>query len=102
MMTAPEFKDCVEMPVMEEVLKLRQLAQSAPPITTNAERLGGTPVIGINRVPVTALIDAFTSGQTLDEFLDDFPAVERGEALATLDRIRAALEEGWLAERVAY
>lgn len=102
MMTLPELKDRVATQAAEEVLALRQLAQSAPPITTNAERLGGTPVIGINRVPVTALIDAFTSGQTLDEFLDDFPAVEHHEALAALDRIRAALEAGWLAERVTY
>jgi len=85
MMTLTKLKESVQAQAAEEVIALRQLAQSAPPITTNAERLGGTPVIGINRVPVTALIDSFTSGQTLDEFLDDFPAVERREALAALD-----------------
>jgi hypothetical protein len=42
----------------ERLEELRRLAESAPPITTNPERMGGTPVIGIQRMPVAQLIEA--------------------------------------------
>lgn len=88
--------------VAQEIKRLPRLARTAPPITTNPERLGGTPVIGLSRVPVTTLIDYLMAGDDLGEFLDDFPAVSREEALAALEKIKEALDEGWLAKRVDY
>lgn len=75
---------------------------STPPITINPERLGGTPVIGTYRLPVSRLIDYFAAGYTLDEFLDEYDGTDRTTTLAALERIKQALDEGWLAERVAY
>ncbi|MBL8189180.1 MAG: DUF433 domain-containing protein [Acidobacteria bacterium] len=75
---------------------------STPPITINPERLGGTPVIGTYRLPVSRLIDYFAAGYTLDEFLDEYDGTDRATVLAALERIKQALDEGWLAERVAY
>ncbi len=43
--------------------------------------LGGTPVFGGTRVPVQTLIDYLEGGHSLDEFLDDFPTVERQQAV---------------------
>lgn len=88
--------------IEKELAQLARLAHTAPPITRNPERLGGTPVIGLSRVPVAALFDYVIEGQTLEEFLDAFPAVDRAAALAALEKIKAALDEGWLAVEVNY
>jgi uncharacterized protein (DUF433 family) len=47
--------------------------------------LGGTPVFRGTRVPFQALLDYLEGGQTLDEFLDDFPTVSKSEAIAALE-----------------
>ena len=45
---------------------------------------GGTPVFVGTRVPLKNLLDYIEGGDTLDEFLDDFPSVERTQAVAAL------------------
>lgn len=54
-------------------------------ITIDPEVLGGTPVFTGTRVPVESLFDHLEVGVTLDEFLADFPSVEREKAIAVLD-----------------
>ena len=49
------------------------------------EILAGTPVLVGTRVPVTSLIDYLEAGDTLDEFLRQFPSVAREQAVAALD-----------------
>lgn len=73
-----------------------------PPITTNPEKLGGTPTIAGTRLPVAALIDHLLLGYDIDEFIDEFDGVERGDVQAVLLKIKEALEAGWLAESVDY
>lgn len=46
--------------------------------------LGGTPVFAGTRVPVQTLWDYLRAGQSLDEFLDDFPTVARRQAEAVM------------------
>lgn len=87
--------------IEQTIKRLRKLAKTAPPITTNPERLGGTPVIGIERLPVVSLIDHLMSGYSVDEFVKEFGA-DRDKVLGALQEIREALDEGWLAERVDY
>ena len=53
--------------------------------------LGGIPVFVGTRVPVKNLIDYLESGDTLDEFLQAFPAVSREQAIAALEIAREAL-----------
>ncbi len=53
-------------------------------ITRDRDVLGGTPVFAGTRVPVRTLLDYLRSGQSLDEFLDDFPTVSRTQAAAVL------------------
>ena len=50
-------------------------------ITRDPEILGGTPVFRGTRVPFQTLLDYIEGGQTLDEFLDDFPTVTREAAV---------------------
>jgi uncharacterized protein (DUF433 family) len=49
------------------------------------EILGGTPVFTGSRVPVDSLIQHLKHGKRLEEFLDDFPSVQREQAEAFLD-----------------
>jgi uncharacterized protein (DUF433 family) len=53
--------------------------------------LGGTPVFAGTRVPVQTLFDYIEEGDSLDEFLDDFPAVSREHAVRLLEKLKEAL-----------
>jgi uncharacterized protein (DUF433 family) len=54
-------------------------------IVKNPAILGGTPVFRGTRVPFQNLLDYLEGGDTLDEFLDDFPTVTREAAVAALE-----------------
>lgn len=58
-------------------------------ITRDSEVLGGTPVFAGTRVPFQALLDYLEGGQTLDEFLDDFPSVTRDLAVQSLEHAKS-------------
>jgi len=60
-------------------------------IVKDPEILGGTPVFRGTRVPFQALLDYLEGGQTLDEFLDDFPTVTKDEAVAALELAKSLL-----------
>lgn len=79
-----------------------RLHAERPAITTNPEKLGGTSTIAGTRLPVTALSDHLLLGYDIDEFLQEFDGVERDDVEAVLLKIKKALAEGWLAERVDY
>ena len=63
-------------------------------IHSDPEILGGTPVFRGTRVPVKNLLDYLTAGDTLDQFLDDFPTVKRQQAVAALELARDLLTAG--------
>jgi uncharacterized protein (DUF433 family) len=60
-------------------------------IIRDPEVLGGTPVFVGTRVPFQALLDYLEGGQTLDEFLDDFPSVTRESAVQALEQAKSLL-----------
>jgi uncharacterized protein (DUF433 family) len=60
-------------------------------IDSNPEILGGTVVFVGTRVPVRTLLDYLEAGDTLNEFLEDFPSVTRGQAAAALQLARQML-----------
>jgi len=57
-------------------------------ITRDPDVLGGTPVFRGTRVPFQSLLDYLEGGQTLDEFLDDFPTVTREAAVHALEHAK--------------
>ena len=59
--------------------------------------MGGTPVFAGTRVPFQHLIDYLAGGDSLDEFLRQFPSVRREQAQAALALAREALEARLLA-----
>lgn len=61
------------------------------PVTQSDDVLGGTLVFAGTRVPVQALVDYLAAGDTLDEFLDDFPTVSREQAVQVLQMTETLL-----------
>jgi uncharacterized protein (DUF433 family) len=58
-------------------------------ITSSPDVLGGTAVFRGTRVPFQSLLDYLEGGQTLDEFLDDFPTVSRDVAVHALEHAKS-------------
>ena len=54
-------------------------------IIKDPDILGGTPVFRGTRVPLQTLFDHIETGETIDEFLDDFPTVSREAAIDALE-----------------
>ena len=54
-------------------------------IVKDPDILGGTPVFRGTRVPFQSLLDYLEGGQTLADFLDDFPTVTRQAAISALE-----------------
>lgn len=69
-------------------MNIRDVVHSDP------ETMGGTPVFVGTRVPVQSLFDYIEGGETLDEFLHQFPSVTRERAVAALDAARDTLLAG--------
>ena len=67
------------------------MAQKPRVVHSDPEILGGTPVFIGTRVPVKNLYDYLEAGDSLDEFLDDFPSVTREMARRVLERSETAL-----------
>jgi uncharacterized protein (DUF433 family) len=53
--------------------------------------LGGIPVFVGTRVPVRTLVDYLEAGDSLNEFLEDFPSVTRAQAVAALQLAKQML-----------
>jgi uncharacterized protein (DUF433 family) len=53
--------------------------------------LGGIPIFRHTRVPFQSLIDYLEEGQTLDDFLSDFPTVDREVAISALEQAKSIL-----------
>jgi len=54
-------------------------------ITIDKEVLSGQPVFKGTRVPIVSLFSHLEKGISLDEFLKDFPTVDRLNAIAILE-----------------
>lgn len=61
-------------------------------VHSDPEILGGTPVFVGTRVPFQNLTDYLAGGDSLDQFLHQFPSVTREQAQASLGLAREALE----------
>jgi uncharacterized protein (DUF433 family) len=57
-------------------------------ITRDPDVMSGTPVFRGTRVPFQTLLDYLEGGETLNEFLDDFPTVTREMAIAALEHAK--------------
>jgi uncharacterized protein (DUF433 family) len=53
--------------------------------------LGGEPVFRGTRVPFKVLTDYLEGGDTLDQFLEQYPSVTRELAIAAIEETRTSL-----------
>jgi len=60
-------------------------------VVKNPAVLSGEPVFRGTRVPFKALTDYLEGGETLDEFLEQYPSVTRQAAIAALEEARSSL-----------
>lgn len=71
---------------------LRQTNDMATPaIIRDPEIMSGQPVFAGTRVLFQTLLDYIEGGETLDEFLDDFPTVTREMAITALENAKETL-----------
>ena len=68
------------------------MPDSPLPIQSDPEIMGGATVFTGTRVPVQTLLDYLEGGDPLDEFLEDFPSVERAQAIAVLEPAKEMLD----------
>ena len=66
-------------------MKLEELIERDP------EKMSGTPVSSGTRVPIKHLFDCLASGESLEEFIHQFPTVSREQAVAILSASKESL-----------
>ncbi|HEY3874863.1 MAG TPA: DUF433 domain-containing protein [Candidatus Kapabacteria bacterium] len=62
-------------------------------IISDPEIMGGVPVFAGTRVPFDGLLDYLEAGETVDDFVRDFPTVTRMQATQALMEIGKSAEE---------
>jgi uncharacterized protein (DUF433 family) len=60
-------------------------------IIKDVDILGGEPVFRGTRVPFKILIEYLEGGDTLDQFLEQYPSVSRELAIAAMEEARSSL-----------
>ena len=54
-------------------------------VAVDPEIMSGTPCFAGTRVPARTLMDYLEAGDSLDDFLEDFPTVSRRQAITFLE-----------------
>ncbi len=60
-------------------------------VEVNPKKMSGAPVFTGTRVPINHLFEYLESGETLPEFLRQFPSVTREQALGVLELSKESL-----------
>jgi len=60
-------------------------------VEVDPEKMSGTPVFTGTRVPISHLFEYLEGGETVDEFLDQFPTVDREQVLEVLELSKESL-----------
>ena len=60
-------------------------------VSRDPEIMSGVLCFTGTRVPVQNLFDYLEGSSSLDDFLEDFPSVQRGRAVAVLEAAKASL-----------
>ena len=60
-------------------------------IKIDPEIMSGTPCFKGTRVPIQNLIDYLEGGDSIDEFLEDFPSVSREQVISFLEEAKESV-----------
>lgn len=66
-------------------MKIKELVE------VNPEKMSGTPCFSGTRVPISHLFEYLAEGETVGEFLRQFPSVTREQALGVLELSKESL-----------
>ena len=66
-------------------------------IEVNPNKMSGTPVFRGTRVPIQNLFDCIEEGETINQFLEQFPTVTRDQVNGMLELSKERLLEGEVA-----
>jgi uncharacterized protein (DUF433 family) len=91
-MSAAQHPDLEEYPIDAPATAVAHRAD--PPVHSDPEIMGGTPVFVGTRVPVEAMFDYLAAGDSLNRFLRHFPSVNREQAVHAIELARESLLEG--------
>ena len=64
-------------------------------VEIDPEKLGGTPVFRGTRVPIQNLFDSLESGESVKQFIEQYPTVSREQVLAVLEESKERLLIGY-------
>jgi len=64
-------------------------------VEIDPEKLSGTPVFRGTRVPIQNLFDCIETGESIDDFLRQFPTVDRKQVMAVLEESKEQLLVGY-------
>lgn len=82
--------DALQLPEHERIeLAARLHAQQSSVISSDPEIMSGAPVFKGTRVLAQTLIEYLEAGDSIDDFLEGFPSVTRGQVLAFLEETKA-------------
>lgn len=75
--------------LLKEVALINMSADGLKGIVhSDPEIMGGTPILVGTRVPLQNLIDSVEDGESIDEFLNGFPSVNREQVIAVIEARR--------------
>jgi uncharacterized protein (DUF433 family) len=60
-------------------------------VKVDPEIMSGTPCFAGTRVPIQNLIDYLEGGDSIDEFLEDFPSVRRDQVISFLEEAKESV-----------
>ena len=64
-------------------------------VEIDPEKLGGTAVFRGTRVPIQNLYDSLESGESVEQFLEQYPTVSREQLIAVLEESKERLLIGY-------
>ncbi|MBX3296437.1 MAG: DUF433 domain-containing protein [Acidobacteria bacterium] len=64
-------------------------------VEIDPEKLGGTPVFRGTRVPIQNLFDSLETGESVEQFLEQYPTVSREQVVAILEESMERLLVGY-------
>jgi uncharacterized protein (DUF433 family) len=70
---------------------MREMSSKEQVVHSDPEIMGGELVFVGTRVPLYNLFDYLEAGDSLDEFLEQFPSVSREQAIAALELAKEAV-----------
>jgi uncharacterized protein (DUF433 family) len=69
--------------------KFRDVSQSV--VKIDPEIMSGAPCFSGTRVPIQNLMDYIEGGDSIDEFLEDFPSVSREQVISFLEEAKESV-----------